>query len=109
MATREHGLYRRLDQPAEDAAQGGCYSCHACGPCVDTGILVYNEGTLTICLGCLQEMAEVGGFSVDAEALQHEKDISFLQNEVQELTGQVSYLNGVIDDFTAVATRRVAR
>ena len=109
MATREHGLYRRLDQPAEDAAQGGCYSCHACGPCVDTGILVYNEGTLTICLACLQELAEVGGFSVDAEALKHEHDIAFLQNEVQELTGEVSNLNGIIDGFTSAVAKRVSR
>ena len=66
MAQREHGLYRLLERPAQDAAHGGCYIEGAQGACVDTGILIENEGTLTIGLHALVELCEVAGFSFTA-------------------------------------------
>jgi hypothetical protein len=61
MATREHGLFRLLDHPAPDAAKGGCYVTYGTGPCVDTGVLIEFEGTLTLSTGTIKELAEVAG------------------------------------------------
>jgi hypothetical protein len=99
MATREHGLFRRLDTPAPDAAQGGCYVSHGTGPCVDTGVLIEFEGTLTLSVNTIRELAEVAGFSVDAEALQHEEDIAHLQHRVEELEAENA---GLREDLNAV-------
>lgn len=79
MATREHGLYRLLERPAEDAAHGGCYLEAAQGACVDTGVLIENEGTLTIGLHALVEMCEVAGFSFNAEARKLEENLAHAQ------------------------------
>ena len=64
MAIRKHALYRLLDNPPGDAARGSCYLTGASGPVVDTGALIYNEGTLVLSVGVIREMAEVAGFNV---------------------------------------------
>jgi len=79
MATREHGLYRLLERPANDAAHGGCYITGSQGPCVDTGILIEQEGTLTIGLNALVELCEVAGFSFNAEARKLEENLAHAQ------------------------------
>lgn len=96
MATREHGLFRYLDHPAGDAAKGGCYVSYGTGPCVDTGVLIEFEGTLTLSVNTIRELAEVAGFSVDAEALQHEKDIAHLTAENTRLTAELAEANDII-------------
>lgn len=96
MAVREHGLYRLLDTPAPDAALGGCYITHSTGPCVDTGVLVEFEGTLTLSIGVIKELAEVAGFSVNEEALKLELDNAHLQHRVTELEEEVARLNDII-------------
>jgi hypothetical protein len=90
MAIREHALFRRLDTPAKDSAQGGCYITHETGPCVDTGVLVEFEGTLTLSLGAIKELAEVAGFSVNEEAEQIERDIANLEEENARLREQLA-------------------
>lgn len=93
MAVREHGLFRRLDTPASDAAQGGCYITHDAGPCVDTGILVYGEGTLTLSCNTIRELAEVAGFSVNEEAVQLEVDNANLEEENARQREEIAELN----------------
>jgi hypothetical protein len=105
MATREHGLFRRLDTPAPDAALGGCYVTHGTGPCVDTGVLIEFEGTLTLSVHTIRELAEVAGFSVDAEAVQNEQDIAHLTKRVAELEVENT---GLRSDLDAVG-RAIAR
>lgn len=86
MAVREHGLFRRLDHPAVDAAKGGCYIYGDAGPCIDTGVLVEFEGTLTISLGALREMAEVAGFSINEEGIELERRNAELEKSLAEIT-----------------------
>lgn len=76
MALREHALYRLLPQPQNDAARGGCYLTGSQGPCVDTGVVIDYEGTLTLSLGALVELCEVAGFSFNAEARRLEQDLA---------------------------------
>lgn len=102
MAVREHGLFRLLDRPAPDAAKGGCYVTYGTGPCVDTGVLIAFEGTLTLSVGTIKELAEVAGFSVDAEAIQHEKDIAFLTQENQRLHALNKELRSELDAFAGL-------
>lgn len=75
---REHALFRRLETPAGDSAQGGCYIYHSTGPCIDTGVLVEFEGNLTIGLAALYEMCGVAGWSVNQEAEELEAENAFL-------------------------------
>jgi hypothetical protein len=51
------------------------------GPCIDTGILIENEGTLTIGLNPLKELCEVAGFSFDAEATKLEQENTWLKQQ----------------------------
>lgn len=74
MATRKHALYRLLDRPAPDAAHGACYLTGNSGPCIDTGVNIDFEGTLTLSLTALRELCEVAGFSFDAEGVKLEAD-----------------------------------
>lgn len=85
MALREHGLYRLLSEPADDAAKAGCYLTGDRGPCIDTGILVEYEGNLTISLGALREMCEVAGFSFNEEAADLEHRVAELERTNAEL------------------------
>lgn len=97
MATREHGLYRLLARPAADAAHGGCYLTGAQGACVDTGILIENEGTLTIGLNPLVELCEVAGFSFNAEARKLEENLAHAQEANRLLIEQNSELRQQLD------------
>lgn len=108
MAVREHGLFRKLDTPAPDAALGGCYITHDTGPCVDTGVLVEFEGTLTLSLNVIRELAEVAGFSVDAEALENERVISEQQRQIEVLTVDRNELRDQLD-AVGVAVARAAK
>lgn len=89
MATRKHALYRLLPTPAPDAAHGACYLTGNAGPCIDTGINIDFEGTLTISLSALKELCEVAGFSFDAEAAKLEDHNSFLLHENASLAETV--------------------
>ena len=96
MAIREHGLFRALDHPAPDAAQGGCYISHDTGPCVDTGVLVYGEGTLTLSSTTIRELAEVAGFTV-IDGLVLEADLAHAQYHVERLTIERDDLRAQLD------------
>jgi hypothetical protein len=96
MTIREHGLFRRLDHPAPDAAQGGCYYSHGTGPCVDTGILIETEGTLTLSLNTIQELAEVAGFSVNTEGEALEAENAHLLHRIIELETENAELNEIL-------------
>lgn len=105
MATREHGLFRKLTEPAEDAAQGGCYITHDRGACVDTGILIFAEGTLTLSVNTIRELAEVAGFSVDAEALENERKIAEYEHEVEQLKARIAELDTELDHAASLVAR----
>lgn len=105
MATREHGLFRKLDTPAPDAAKGGCYVSYGTGPCVDTGVLIDYEGTLTLSLPTIQELAEVAGFSVDAEALENERKIAELEHENDQLKARIAELDMELDHAASLVAR----
>ena len=105
MATRTHGLFRKLDHPAADAALGGCYIFHSAGPCVDTGVLIDYEGTLTLSLEAIKELAEVAGFSVNEEALQLERDIAFLQEENRKLKAESEGYREIIEGFNKIVAK----
>jgi hypothetical protein len=83
MATRKHAIYRTLPRPQQDAAKGACYLTGSSGPCVDTGILIYGEGTLTISHSALQELCEVAGFSFNAEGQRLEEQVAHMERELQ--------------------------
>jgi hypothetical protein len=97
MATREHGLFRLLDHPAPDAAKGGCYVTYGTGPCVDLGVLIEFEGTLTLSTGTIKELAEVAGFTVDDEAFALEKRCAELELQNQLLTAERNELREQLD------------
>jgi hypothetical protein len=94
---RDHGLFRRLDTPAPDAAQGGCYVSHDTGPCVDTGILVETEGTLTLSLNVIKELAEVAGFSVNEEGEELERINAEQEHFINQLTDECAELRSQLD------------
>lgn len=99
MAIRQHGLFRLCDRPSPDVAKGGCYYTGDAGPGVDTGILIDFEGTLYLSLNTIRELAEVAGFSVDAEALANEQQIAWLTQQNAELTTERANL---IEQLSAV-------
>ena len=99
MATRDHGLYRRLDTPAPDAAQGGCYITHDTGPCVDTGVLIFTEGTLTLGLRTILELAEVAGFSVNEEGEALEAENEHLKRELRVVQERNAELEDTLRGF----------
>lgn len=82
MAVRDHGLFRKLDRPASDTAHSGCYVDGSTGPGVDTGVYIDFEGTLFLSLSTIKELAEVAGYSVNAEGEQLEHDNAFLTREL---------------------------
>jgi len=92
MATRKHAIYRLLPEPSPDAAGAGCYLSGLRGPCVDTGALIYNEGTLTLSLESLQELCEVAGFSFSAEGQLLEEVNALQEHELTELRAKVTDL-----------------
>lgn len=108
MALREHAIYRRLETPAGDAAQGGCYLTRDTGPCVDTGALIYGEGTLTISLTALRELAEVAGWSVNEEAAELEKRNAELERENEQLKAEIEDMRGTIDAVGVAVARAAA-
>lgn len=108
MATRSHALYRLLTQPQNDAAQGGCYLTGSQGPCVDTGVLISHEGTLTISLGALVELCEVAGFSFNAEARRLEDDLSAAQHMVEALVAEKEDLESQLDAVSLAVARGIA-
>ena len=85
MAIRQHALFRRVDTPPPDVAKGGCYYSFDTGPGVDTGILIDFEGTLFLSLNTIKELAEVAGFSVNAEGEAQEQEVEWLKRRVAEL------------------------
>lgn len=105
MATRKHGLYRRLDHPAQDAAKAACYLTGSSGPCVDTGVLIEFEGTLTISLSALKELAEVAGFSVNEEGEQQEAEIEWLHKTVTDLEAKITDLEEQLEAVGQAITR----
>ena len=110
MATRTHGLYRRLDHPAADAAHGACYLSGDAGPCVDTGVSIYMEGSLTLSVNAIRELAEVAGFSVDAEAVEHEHQLAEQEHLIAQLREQNADLLEQVEAVgLAVARARKAR
>lgn len=109
MAVREHGLFRRLDHPAQDAALGGCYIYHDAGPCVDTGVLIEFEGTLTLSVNAIRELAEVAGFSVDAEALENERRIAELEHENAQLKARIKEQDDELDATASMVAKLQTR
>jgi hypothetical protein len=105
MATREHGLYRRYETPPADAAKGGCYLTHDSGAGVDTGVLIDFEGDLCLSLVAIKELAEVAGFSVNAEAEQLERDNAWLVVENQRIQQERDELEGLLDGLTSTIAR----
>ncbi len=99
MATREHGLFRRLDNPAPDAAKGGGYIYHGQGPCVDTGVLIDFEGTLTLTLNEIKELAEVAGFSLNEEAEAIEQENAYLQSENARLKAEIEDADALLREI----------
>lgn len=96
MSIRDHGLYRLLERPAPDAALGGCYITHSTGTCVDTGVLVEFEGTLTLSVGVIRELAEVAGFSVNEEGFKLEHENAYMQERINQLEAEVQGLNEIL-------------
>ena len=97
MAVREHALFRRVDHPSADVAKGGCYYSYDTGPGVDTGILIDFEGTLFFSLNTIKELAEVAGFSIDGEALEHERQLAEQSRLIEQLEGEKSDLLKQLD------------
>jgi hypothetical protein len=99
MATRKHALYRLLERPNPDAAQGGCYLTGDQGACVDTGVNIYMEGTLTLSINALRELCEVAGFSFNAEASKLETELAHAQEAnrllIEEKADLLGQLNAV--------------
>lgn len=103
MALTSHALFRRLDEPAPDAAKAGCYIYGDRGPCVDTGVDVYMEGTLTLSVGAIKEMAEIAGFRVNEEGrdlevrnAELERQVGDLQAEIAELLAELQAVGSVV-------------
>jgi hypothetical protein len=101
MAIREHGIFRLLERPAPDAALGGCYIYHSSGPCVDTGVLIDFEGTLTLSLVAIKELAEVAGMSVNEEGLQLEYENAWQAGRILQLEAERDTL---LDQLSAIGT-----
>jgi hypothetical protein len=97
MAVRKHSLFRRLDHPAPDAAKGGCYVSYGNGPCVDTGVLIDFEGTLTLSINTIKELAEVAGFSVNEEGEALEVENAEQAHRITELEAQLQEANDQLD------------
>lgn len=108
MTVREHALYRLLPRPAADAAQGGCYLTASQGPCIDTGVNIYMEGTLTLSLGALTEMCEVAGFSFNAEGRKLEAENAALQHELAAARAENADLNEQLDAVSLAMARAAA-
>jgi hypothetical protein len=104
MATRNHALYKRLPQPPADAAQGACYLSGSGGDCVDTGVNIWNEGTLVLSTASIRELAEVAGFNV-VDGVELEVRNAELEHEVEQLKARVIEL----DEELEVAARLQAR
>src|SRR5690349_5961986 len=105
MAVRKHAIYRLLPEPAEDAAEAGCYLTGSRGPCVDTGRLIMHEGNLTLSVQTIKDLAEVAGFSVNEEGQQLEELAEHLVRENEDLKAQLADAN---DQLEAVG-KAVAR
>lgn len=105
MATRTHGLFRLVDHPGNDVAHGGCYVDGSAGPGVDTGVLIEFEGTLFLSLNTVKELAEVAGFSVNAEGAALEIENAHLTHQVEELTAERDQLNADLDAVGVLLAR----
>lgn len=108
MAIRDNGLFRKLERPAGDAAKGACYITGDAGPCVDTGVDIWTEGTLTLSLNAIRELAEVAGFSVNEEGEQLESDNAFLAHRIVELENQLEEANGQLEAIGITIARAAA-
>jgi hypothetical protein len=97
MAVRQHGLFRRLDRPANDTAHSGCYVDGSAGPGVDTGTYIDFEGTLFLSLNTIKELAEVAGFSVNAEGEALEREVEWLKHQNQQQAALLSTANEQLD------------
>jgi hypothetical protein len=104
MPIRDHALYRLLPQPPGDAAQGACYLTGSGGECVDTGVNIWNEGTLVISKGAVRELAEVAGYDV-VDGLELETRNAELVKENAELAQRINDLEDELD----IAARLQAR
>lgn len=100
MTIRDDGYMRHLTEPAPDAARAACYLTGSRGPCIDTGILVDFEGTLTISDAAIKQMAEVAGFSVNEDGLELEIRNAELEHNLASMTEERDQL---LDDLTAIA------
>lgn len=109
MPIREHGLYRKLPHPAGDAANGSCYLTGNAGECVDTGIIIHGEGTLTISVNAVRELAEVAGFSVNEDALAIETEIAHLRVENAAQRASILDLNEQLDAVSLMVARSAER
>lgn len=107
MATRTHALYRLIDRPQEDAAHGGCYLTGSQGQCIDTGVLIDQEGTLTISVAALQELCEVAGFSFNAEGIRLEEEVARLGAQIVDLSTERDDLRDQLD-AVGIAVARAA-
>ena len=102
---RNHAIYRLLPNPPADAARGSCYLSGSGGPCVDTGALVYMEGTLVLSVGVIREMAEVAGFNV-VDGVELEQANAELEHTVAGLREQVALLEEELDIAARLTARR---
>lgn len=105
MAVRKHAIYKHLPNPPQDAANASCYITGNGGSGVDTGALIYQEGTLFISDGALRELCEVAGFSFNAEALKLEEEHAFLTRENEELRTKLAELEADLDAVSRAMAR----
>lgn len=109
MATRTHGLFRLVDHPSVDVAHGGCYVDGSAGPGVDTGVLIEFEGTLFLSLNTVKELAEVAGYSVNAEGAALEVENAHLVHTVEQLTAERDQLSADLDAVGVLLARGQAQ
>jgi hypothetical protein len=91
--------------PPPDAAMGGCLVYGTQGPCVDTGVLIDFVGTVVLSLQAVQELAEVAGFSVNAEGVELEERNAFLEHENERLRTELKELNDQLDAVAVTFAR----
>jgi endonuclease IV len=68
-------------------------------------VLIEFEGTLTLSLEAIKELAEVAGFSVNEEALELERDIAHLTAENARLTTEAAGYRDIIEGFGKVIAK----
>lgn len=109
MATRKSQLYTLTPTPLPNTYTDGCLATGSRGPGIDINVPIEYVGNIRLSLGAVQEIAEVAGFSVNAEGAKLEEDNAYLEAANQALTKRVAELEEQLSTVGAVILQAQAR